>query len=159
MQRTDSHQNMNPAANPVAKRVSRLRTLVSFLLVVAAVAVGVGSYMGVRFQERHNAVSRFKSRVKAAEAKLDANLKNMDNVMILIAQNSQISGANWPIVALPDFYEAMPLVRDIGGSDNVALVTHVKPADLASYEAFMFGYWDAEPHIPPDHKPGYYSAA
>ncbi|KAJ1382724.1 hypothetical protein B484DRAFT_411372, partial [Ochromonadaceae sp. CCMP2298] len=130
MQRRDS----DPAMIPVAKRISRLRALAGVLLVVAAVAVGVGSYIGVSFQERDDAVSRFQSRVEAGVAKLDDNYRKMDDVMRLLAQSYTAlhpSLSDWPNVALPNFYTSAPLARGIGGSDNVALVTLVKPADLA----------------------------
>jgi hypothetical protein len=74
MQRTDS----DPITNPAAKKVSRLRYLVGFLLLSAAVAVGVGSYMGVFYFERANAVARFNHRYNRYIESCTSHLNTID---------------------------------------------------------------------------------
>jgi hypothetical protein len=72
--------------DPVSKRIVRLRTLVAIMLAVAAVAVGLGSYLGLSFSERNAAEYRFTSTVEAAISKLDDNFKKMEYSMSLMAQ-------------------------------------------------------------------------
>ncbi|KAJ1413711.1 hypothetical protein B484DRAFT_169190 [Ochromonadaceae sp. CCMP2298] len=143
--------------DPVAKRIGRLRALVAVMLIGAAVIVGVSAYVGGTMAERNTAVDKFKGKVELAVSKLDANFKNMDDVMRLMAQMYTDLKVDWPTAALPNFYSSAPLAKNIGKAENIALVTLVKPEDVSRYEAFMFDYWDSEPAIPPG-KAAYYSA-
>jgi hypothetical protein len=144
--------------DPVVKRIRGLRALVTVMLVSAAVIVGVGLFFQASYKERHTAVNRFASIVKFATLKLDANFKNMNNALSLLAHtytDAHPSLADRPAVVLPSFYTSAPLAREIGGSHNVAFFTLVKPIDAPSYESFIFNYWDSEPAIPPG-MAGYY---
>jgi hypothetical protein len=119
--------------DPAAKRIGRLRALVAGMLGVAAVAVGVGAYVGVTTSQRNTAVDRFKGKVETALSKLDANFKNMDDVMRLMAQMYTDLKVDWPSAALPNFYTSAPLAKNIGEAENIALVTLVQPEDVSRY--------------------------
>ncbi|KAJ1427491.1 hypothetical protein B484DRAFT_75574 [Ochromonadaceae sp. CCMP2298] len=149
--------------DPVAKRISGLRSLVAVMLGVAAGIVGVVSYMGLSLIEGSSAKYRFTSTVEAAVSKLDEDFKNMDNGIRLLAQTyveKNPSLSDWPTVALPNYYtDSGTLTKDISGADTIAFVPLVKPDDLSRYEAFMFNYWDNDPSIlAAGGGGGYYSA-
>jgi hypothetical protein len=138
--------------DPAAKRISRLRTLVA-VMGVAAVVVGVGSYLGVSSTESNEAKNRFTSIVEAAVDKLEDNVKNYDLALRLLAQTyveMHPTLADWPTAVLPNFYNSAQLVKEIAGADMVGFAVHVKPEDVSRYEAFIIDYWDKEPSIPPN---------
>jgi hypothetical protein len=143
----------------VARRVGRLRALVAAALVVAAVAVGVGSYLGLSHTERNSTVTKFTSIVNAGVSKLDDNFQKMDQSLRLMAQMyvDHSTLADWPAVVLPNFYTSAPLAKEISEADSITFAARVKPEDVKRYEDFMFEYWDSDPNIPPD-AAGYYNA-
>jgi hypothetical protein len=121
--------------DPVAKRISGLRTMVAVMLGVAAGIVGVVSYMGLSHIESSSAKYRFTSTVEAAVSKLDEDFKNMDNGIRMLAQTyleENPTLAEWPTAPLPNFYtDSGPLTNDISGADTIALVPLVKLEDLS----------------------------
>ncbi|KAJ1418187.1 hypothetical protein B484DRAFT_143743 [Ochromonadaceae sp. CCMP2298] len=137
--------------DPVAKRISGLRTLVAVMLGVAAGIVGVGSYIGLSHIESSSAKYRFTTNVDAAVSKLDENFKNMDRGMRLLAQTyveKNPSSSDWPTVVLPNYYtDSGPLMKELAGADSIAFLPLVKPEDLSRFEAFSFNYWDNDPSI------------
>ncbi|KAJ1435288.1 hypothetical protein B484DRAFT_271988 [Ochromonadaceae sp. CCMP2298] len=154
-------QQETAAVDPVAKRIGRLRALVAGTLGLAAVIVGVGSYLGVDYVERSSAKDHFTSIVEAAVTKLDDNFKKIDTALILLSQayaSRYPALADWPTAVMPNFYSETPLVMEIAGADTIGFAVRVKPEDLVRYESFIFNYWDNDPNIPPD-MAGYYSAA
>ncbi|KAJ1417051.1 hypothetical protein B484DRAFT_422080, partial [Ochromonadaceae sp. CCMP2298] len=131
--------------DPVTKRISGLRTLVAVMLGVAAVAVGVGSYIGVSYTERSSAVSQFRSTVDAAVAKLDDNFYRYKMYVQL-----HPTLADWPNAVLPNFQTSAMLANEIGGCDRVGFAVSVKPELLPDYETFMLDTWDNDPAIVPN---------
>jgi hypothetical protein len=149
------------AVDPEAKRIGRLRALVSVMLGLAAVAVGVGSFLGVSYTESQTAQIRFDSIVASAANKLDDNVKNYDislKLMAKMAVELHPDVADWPTAILPNFYNSAPLAMELAGSETIALAINVKPEDVSRYETFIFNYWDSDPAIPKG-MAGYYSAA
>jgi hypothetical protein len=134
-------------AKQETKDVFRLKMVVSFVLIVAAIGVAAAVYVYLRHSEEHQFLQQFKEDatkvLDTLEGVVDQTMAALDGVAVNMVSTAKMTNQTWPFVTIDDFAVRMSKVVPLARALCISYYQVIAPEKRDQWEeyALSHNYW------------------